>query len=161
MSLRGALPALALAVALAALAAGCGGGGDGDEGERLSAAEYRSQANAICTSYEQKARAVRLEGDTPEAVVAYVDAVLPIGREQVRRLEDLNPPAEDASRHNALILASRDVLASVEALRRAADRRDQAAAREAQRRGAAARRRGNDLAARLGLRACVEVPGLD
>ena len=149
-----------LALAVAALAAaGCSsGGGDGgrDDGGRLSAAEYRAQANAICTNYEQKSRAVQLEGDTPEGVVAYVDEVLPIAREQVRRLEELQPPTEDENRHNAFVLAAREVLASVEALRQAADRRDQAAARAAQQRGETARQRGNRLASQLELEACVE-----
>ena len=95
-----------LAVALAAATAGCGGddkGGGG--GDRLSNAEFVSQANAICKGANDKAAAVKPDLPSsfdPTSAKAtdeqldtfgdYLDEVVGIFRDEVGDLRDLNPP---------------------------------------------------------------------
>ena len=64
----------ALAFAVATLASGCGGGSG-----RLSKAEYAKRADAICTKYNAKLKALARPTGISE-LPAYVDRALPLAR---------------------------------------------------------------------------------
>src|SRR2546423_12486539 len=81
--------ALAFAIVLAIVVAGCGGGSG-----RLSKAEYAKRADAICTKYNAKIRAL----GRPTAISglpAYVDKALPLARKGDDELRSLKPPKDE------------------------------------------------------------------
>ena len=91
----GALPGLGV-VALAVATAGCG-----EDADRLSAEEFRRQADAICAAanaeIDEAASEVLFSGGEPsdEDVAAFVtERLLPNIREQIADLRALNPPEE-------------------------------------------------------------------
>lgn len=101
------LACLALVVCASALgAAGCGGG-DGGGGERLSKADFVSQANTICRDANKEAEGLKpdLPSDfdpTSESVTDdqldtfgdYIEEITGIFRDQVDELRGLKPPED-------------------------------------------------------------------
>src|SRR5919198_915461 len=81
-----------LALAVVSLAAGCGGGGGG--GGRLSKEEYAKQADAICTKYNAKLKALARPTGISE-LPAYVDRALPLARKGDDELWALKPPKDE------------------------------------------------------------------
>ena len=78
-----------LAAAVVGLVSGCGGGSG-----RLSKAEYAKRADAICTKYNAKIRAL----GRPTAISglpAYVDKALPLARKGDDELRALEPPKDE------------------------------------------------------------------
>jgi hypothetical protein len=92
--------------ALAAFVGGCGGGG---EDSNLTKAEYTKQADEICVkrkkewksdlaSYEKEVLEQKANNDsaaqTELAEAVLQESMLPALQEQVKQLEELNPPEE-------------------------------------------------------------------
>ena len=81
----------AAAVALATLfATGCGGDGGND---KLTAEEFRQQADAICAEFESKLDAVE-QPSSPDDLKRFIDDAVPIIEEGTQKLHDLDPPEE-------------------------------------------------------------------
>jgi uncharacterized cupredoxin-like copper-binding protein len=102
-----------LALAGTALA-GCGGGGD-----RLSASEFRTRANAVCTEGNDDLDALVEDlPDEPEAedVQQLVEDIVPIADRMIEDLRELEPPEDLEARYD-------EALESAEAAR---DRLDEA-----------------------------------
>lgn len=102
---------LAGGVVLALLVAGCGGG-DGETATSTTTAISKRvlvrKANAACKKDNEEI-AVGFEklGNEPggDEVKFVRENVLPIREEQLRRLKELGPPAEDAASYEKLIAA--------------------------------------------------------
>lgn len=86
--------ALALALAIG-LAAGCGGGSG-----RLSIAEYRERADAICTTANSDLARLGEPGSAADLEM-FLRAGLAIGRTELGDLRALAPPAKSARDHDA------------------------------------------------------------
>ena len=99
--------------------AGCGDGDDGPE--RLTQAEFASQANTICQVSTSRVEAAAAEafpegGPTPteEAVVAFAEEkAIPAIEEQVRDLDALVPPEDVEARFEEAVAKARAVLDEV------------------------------------------------
>jgi len=138
-----------LAVAVAGLAAGCGGGG------RLSKAEYAKRADAICTKYNAKLKAVaRPTGIS--GLPAYVDRALPLARKGDDELRALRPPKDEEKTAKEWLDQNDSVVGSMERLRDAAKKGDRAGIQTALNEASAANRTANGLARRLGLSVCAQ-----
>jgi hypothetical protein len=90
---RGRVPAatLLLVPVLAGCLGGGGGGSSGGGGTQLSAAEYRSQAAAICTSYRAKLAKLPTPSDLAGLAEQGTRAV-DLQQEEVNALRRLTPP---------------------------------------------------------------------
>ncbi|HEX5467513.1 MAG TPA: hypothetical protein VFW80_00540 [Gaiellaceae bacterium] len=141
--------AAALVGILGLLVAACGGGG----GERLSKAEFTTQANAICGKYEKQLKAL----DAPtslEEVPDLVDKALAILNKEVDEISDLNPPEELEDQFDALIEQTNNTKAAADDLADAAKANDEDAVQQALDEGNAASTRADQIAGQLGLDAC-------
>ena len=142
---------VALAVVVLGLAAGCGGGGDG----RLSKAEYAKRADAICTKYNAKIRAL----GRPTAISglpAYVDKALPLARKGDEELSALKPPKDEEQTAKEWLDQNDSVVGSMERLRDAAKKGDRAGIQTALNEATSANRTANGLARQLGLKICAQ-----
>ena len=79
-----------------AIVAGCGGGGDDDTSGSLSAAEFRTQADAICqTSNDSLATLTEPTASSSSAeVAAFLTAGLEATDAEIAKLRALDPPAD-------------------------------------------------------------------
>lgn len=102
----------ALLAATLALA-GCGGGDDG--GDRLSADEYRTQANAICAEANEDLRDLE-PPDSLESMRDFVDEAEPIAEDATVKLEDLEPPEDLEATHERWIAQNRRMITLLEEL---------------------------------------------
>jgi hypothetical protein len=99
-----------LVIAAGVMLAGCGGGG-----ERLSASEYRSKADAICRAANQKLKGLG-NPSTPGNLRSLVKKAKPIAKDAIDDLAALEPPKElesrvdDWNRKNEELLARLDEL---------------------------------------------------
>ena len=140
----------ALAFAIAILVAGCGGGSS-----RLSKAEYAKRADAICTKYNAKIRAL----GRPTAISglpAYVDKALPLARKGDDELRALKPPKDEEQTTKEWLDQNDSVVGSMERLRNAAKKGDRAGIQTALNEASSANQTANGLARRLGLRVCAQ-----
>jgi hypothetical protein len=138
-----------LAVVVAGLAAGCGGGSG-----RLSKAEYAKRADAICTKYNAKIRAL----GRPTAISglpAYVDKALPLARKGDDELGALKPPKDEERTAKEWLDQNDSVVGSMERLRDAAKKGDRPGIQTALNEATSANRTANGLARRLGLEVCA------
>ena len=139
------------ALAVAVAVAGCGGG----DGERLSKAEFISQADAVCTKYEARLDALGQPTNVAE-LRSFADKALPIAKDGRKELGQLTPPADLQDTYDAWLDQGDEAIDIVERLREAAADGDEAEiqqiARDAQRADAEA----NRLAEQIGFEQCGE-----
>lgn len=135
-----------LALVVAALG-GCGG----DDGDALTAAEYRTQANAICAETQEQLDDVELEGND---VAAYFDETIPIAEDRRDRLDDLQPPEELGEAHDRMVSSLDDVIGAAEDLKSAAESTDAEEIQAATARGAEHQESLDDAAEELGVDDC-------
>jgi hypothetical protein len=91
---------MGLALALAVVVAGCGGKGGG--GDRLTKPDFIKQADAICAAAHTKEQAVDFPATDPKSasdadlkkLADAIDAATKIDRQEIKDLQDLNPPAD-------------------------------------------------------------------
>ena len=141
------------AVVALAFAAGCGG----DDGP--SAEDYARQGNEVCRQANADAKDIeRPSSDTSEAVEAYAIAFLPIAKQRLEGLRELEPTEEHQRFHDRLILEQERFVAAVETLGEAAGRDDRATAARAAQEGASAAGRSALLFRELGLDTCAASP---
>jgi hypothetical protein len=141
---------IAFLVLLAAVFAGCGGDGDDD---RLTAEEFRQQADAICVDFEGRLD----ELGTPESLddlQGLVDDAVPILEEGTNELEQLQPPEEFEEDWDRAMEINREQLDTVRELRTAVEEGDQARIAELLQEANAAREESDQIAADLGLEQC-------
>jgi hypothetical protein len=141
---------VALTVAVVGLVAGCGGSSG-----RLSKAEYAKRADAICTKYNAKLKALaRPTGIS--GLPAYVDKALPLARKGDDELRALEPPKDEERTAKEWLDQNDSVVGSMERLRDAAKKGDRAGIQTALNEASSANRTANGLARRLGLTVCAQ-----
>ncbi len=146
------LPAIALLAAAGLIAVGCGGGGDGG---RLSEAEFRAQANAVCLKYDERIEALG-EPESLEEVPEFVDQALPIIEEGVAELRELEPPEELEADYDRMLAETERSVGVAQRLRDAAAEGDQQALQDAFEEGNAADSQSDRIARELGLDECAD-----
>jgi hypothetical protein len=134
---------------LVLLVTACGGGG----GDRLSKAEFQSQANAICAKYEKQLKAIGSPTSLDE-IPDLVGQALVILDKEIDEVSALNPPEELQDTFDQLIAATNKTKAAADDLSEAAKSGDQAAVQKALEEGNAASKEADDLAGNLGLESC-------
>lgn len=87
--LRRPVAGIATLGAAAALITGCGGGGS----DSLSAAEFRTQADAICADYNAKA-ATLTDPSSPAEYLTSLKEIVPLQDAQLAKLKALKAPSE-------------------------------------------------------------------
>ena len=142
--------------------AGCGGSGGGGDEQRLTAAEFRTQADAICAETQTKLNAIEDPGVDPSTadlaefgkLAAALEKVADLNRDQAKALEALVPPAafEDVFDESMALLD--EGVASLDDAAKAAKRGDQNALTRSMAAAGAKAAAANQGAARLGLKAC-------
>ena len=132
--------------------AGCGGG------NRLSASEYREQAQEICTTATREAAVLAPPTDDADSVAEYGDAVAEIRERETVALDELEPPGEIEAGHRQLVDASGAIVRSLRDLARAAEREDRDAAAAAAATGDRAADQARRAAEELELPSCGQ-PG--
>jgi hypothetical protein len=114
-----------LIAALLALSA-CGGGG------RLSKAEFRAKANAICSKYNAKIKgALANVSNDPRSLAAGMDRALGYIKKGTKELDDLDPPKAYDAKYRELSRINHDEIATGQKLADAARANDQAAIQSA------------------------------
>src|SRR5213592_390698 len=99
------------------LAAGCG------SSSQLSREEYSKRADAICTKYNAKIKALGQPGSI-RALPGYVDNALPIARKGTDELRGLKPPKDEEKTAKEWLDQNDSVVAAIERLRDAAKHAD-------------------------------------
>ena len=140
----------ALAFAVATLAAGCGGGSG-----RLSKAEYAKRADAICTKYNAKLKALARPTGISE-LPSYVKKALPLARKGDDELRALEPPKDEEQSAKEWLDQNDSVVGSMERLRDAAKKGDRTGIQTALNEASSANQTANRLARSLGLRVCAQ-----
>jgi hypothetical protein len=101
--------------ALGLLSAGCGGGddsGSGGGGDTLTAAAWRTQADAICT--DAKTQLDALGQPTEEDLVGFLKKGLAIATARADKIASLRPPAELADTQSKVVTLLRDTNAKIQ-----------------------------------------------
>src|ERR671937_2675523 len=109
-----------VALTVAALAAGCGGGSG-----RLSKTGYAKRADAICTKYNAKLKALPRPAGISE-LPAYVGRALPLARKGDDELRALKPPKDEEQTAKEWLDQNDPVVGSMERVRDAAEKSDRA-----------------------------------
>jgi hypothetical protein len=134
------------------LASACGGDGSGD---RLSAEEFREQANAICAEYEGKVAELD-SPSTPEEIPGYVEEVIPVVEAGLAELRNLKPPEELEEDYQAMLDETANAIPAARSLSEAAVDQDAAAVQEAIAQGQRADAASDRIANELGLDECAQ-----
>jgi hypothetical protein len=138
-----------LALVAVLLAAGCG------SSSRLSPEEYSKRADAICTKYNAKIKALGQPGSI-RALPGYVDRALPIARKGTDELRGLKPPKDEEKTAKEWLDQNDSVVAAMERLRDAAKHADRTGVQAALTDASSANRAANGFARQLGLRVCAQ-----
>ena len=92
-------------LAVALLASGClgsGGSSSGSSSPRLTVAEYRTQASAICATYRHRIAALGTPSDLQALAVAGSKAI-DLQAAEVRELRALRPPQSEAGKVDSML----------------------------------------------------------
>jgi hypothetical protein len=143
---------LAALATLAAAVLGACGGGDGS-GERLSEEEFREQANAICTDYNEQIADLGTP-TSPADIPDYVERGIPIIEEGIAKLRELNPPEDIADDYDTMLDETEKAIPAARQLSDAAADQDAEAVQEAISLGQEADAESDRIARELGLDEC-------
>ncbi len=142
---------LALVIALALGSAGCGGEGGG---ERLTAQEFRDQANRICTDLDKELEGLGDPGSLDE-LSTQLEAGREIFEDALGQLRGLRPPEDLQADYDRLLATGDDALEALSSMQEAAEDGDaeevQQIATEAEREDQTS----DEIAQGLGLDACA------
>ena len=141
---------VAFAVVVVGLVAGCGGGSG-----RLSKEEYAKRADAVCTKYNAKLKALT-RPTSIGALPDYVDKALPLARKGDEELRALKPPKDEEQTAKEWLDQNDSVVGSMERLRDAAKKGDRSGIQTALNEATSANRTANGLARQLGLKVCAQ-----
>jgi hypothetical protein len=151
--------ALLTFVASASLAgAGCGGGGGGGSGDRLTAAEFRQAADAICAEYDQKIQDLG-EPESLEDLTDFIGRAIPIIEEGFNELEELQPPEELEADWDRAMEVNAENLQLTKDLQAAAEAGNDQEVQEILARASQNEEETDRLARELGLQRCGEESG--
>lgn len=139
-----------LSALAAAVLAACGGG----SGDRLSEEEFREQANAICTDYNEQIADLG-SPTSPEDIPDYVERGIPIIEEGIAKLRELNPPEAMADEYDRMLDETEKTIPVARQLSEAAADEDAEAVQEAISLGQEADAESDRLARELGLESCA------
>lgn len=137
---------------LLTVAAGCGGG------ERLSKAAYTKEADAICAKYDRQLESVEREldrVDSPEEAARAIDRGIPIVKEGVAKLRELEPPEELEKDVDRWLELNEENTKSLEKLRDAARKGDMQRVSEIATEGQETEQRSDEIARKIGLEDCA------
>jgi hypothetical protein len=137
-------PALALAVA------GCGGGG-----ERLTRAEYATQADAICAKYERKTDALDDPSNLAD-LARLAEVTLPLIDDARAELAELRPPENEQATVDRWLGQFDTFTTDLTEIREKAEANDIGAVREALTKAQGHNTQSNELARQLGMRECAD-----
>ena len=135
--------------AVVLLAAGCAGGGDA-----LSREEYLTRANAICRDYHARINRVP-RADTEAGFVRYLDRTLPLAREQVDKIAELEPPEDMQAEVDKMLADVRSLYALAGELREATKERQRNRVADIIERSNQVGARADSRARAIGLRDCA------
>jgi ABC-type glycerol-3-phosphate transport system substrate-binding protein len=141
-----------LATLSAAVLAACGGGDASSE--RLSEEEFREQANAICTDYNEQIADLG-SPTSPEDISDYVERGIPIIQEGIAKLRELNPPEDMADDYDRMLDETEKTIPVARQLSEAAADEDAEAVQEAISLGQEADAESDRIARALGLESCA------
>jgi ABC-type glycerol-3-phosphate transport system substrate-binding protein len=141
-----------LATLSAAVLAACGGGDASSE--RLSEEEFREQANAICTDYNEQIADLG-SPTSPEDIPDYVERGIPIIQEGIAKLRELNPPEDMADDYDRMLDETEKTIPVARQLSEAAADEDAEAVQEAISLGQEADAESDRIARELGLESCA------
>jgi hypothetical protein len=145
------LAGVAFLAAAGLLAAGCGGGSDG----RLSEAEFREQANAICSEYDGRIEDLGEPGSLEE-VPEFVNQAIPVIEDGLAELRELEPPEELEADYDRMLDETEKSVGVAERLRDAAAEGSRQAVQDALEEGNAADSESDRIARELGLEECAD-----
>ena len=138
-----------LVVALLTLSA-CGGGG------RLSKADFRTKANAICSKYNARIkRALANVSNDPQSLASAVDRALGYIKKATQELDDLDPPKAYDAKYEELSRLNHDEISTGQKLADAARANDKAAIQSAIAQLESQGKDSDRLATELGLDSCA------
>lgn len=146
---------LALVASAALAAAGCGGGGGGGSGDRLTAAEFRQAADAICAEYDQKIEDLG-QPESLEDLTAFIGRAIPIIEEGFNKLEELQPPEELEADWNRAMEVNGENLQLTKDLQAAAESGNEERVQEILAQAGQNEEETDRLARELGLQRCGE-----
>jgi ABC-type glycerol-3-phosphate transport system substrate-binding protein len=141
-----------LATLSAAVLAACGGGDASSE--RLSEEDFREQANAICTDYNEQIADLGSPA-SPEDIPDYVERGIPIIEEGIAKLRELNPPEELADDYDRMLDETEKTIPVARQLSEAAADEDAEAVQEAISLGQEADAESDRIAREMGLESCA------
>jgi hypothetical protein len=140
----------AFAVALGvALLAGCGGGGS----KPLTRQEYASKADAICSKYNAKVKALGTPSNLPD-LTKVVDETLPIIDDAIAELKKLKPPAGEQGVASQWLVQVQALADDLRDLRDKAKANDLQAIQGILPKAQVHTTRSNQLASQLGMTVC-------
>jgi hypothetical protein len=139
--------AFVLVMGLLAAAAGCGGDGDGAK------KTYVQSANEVCARTAERVKALPQANDAP-GVVAHLQQLATVMRDQATALRQLTPPPKDATVLEGMVAQIELTSANLGAAATAKNQRDESGASAALARAGAAIRNANTAARRYGLSRC-------
>jgi hypothetical protein len=144
----------ALPVAFVVLALAACSGGDG----RLSKAEYTQQADAICTKYD--AELAKLPAPrTIDALATMAVQAKAIAAEGAAKLRALEPPKELEKQAGEWLALNDENVKDIEAMRAAAAAGNRVKVQEIARDAQRNETKADELARKLGLKACASSTG--
>ncbi len=139
------------------VAGGCGGGGGsgggGGGGERLSRADYASQADAICRKYNKRTKALGNVRSLSDLAKAF-DRALPLLENALAELGTLRPPENEQNTVSRWLAQSQVLKRDLEQIRDRARAKDMKSVQSLFAKATRDDQRGNELARTLGMKVC-------
>jgi hypothetical protein len=137
-----------------AVVVGSGCGGDDAGGDRLSADEFRQQANAICEKYDEKIQAIA-SPSSPAEIPEFISEGIPLLRQGIAELRALEPPADLEADYDHMLDETQKAIPAAQKLAEAAKKNDAEAVQEAIQEGEQADSASDELATKLQLDKCA------
>jgi hypothetical protein len=136
--------------------AGCGG--DGGGGDDTTRAEWAAAANEVCSTYGRRITALGTP-TTPAGAEAFIRRAIPVAREEVAKLRELETPEDDAAKIDRMLDQVEQGIGALQSVLSARASGDQAAVDAATQRGRQASEASNRTATELGATDCAAQPG--
>jgi hypothetical protein len=137
--------------------AGCGGGGGNSSGggDRLSRSEFAAKADAICSKYNAKTKALGNAKNLADLATVF-DRALPLLESAISELRALKPPANEQNTVERWLAQSEVAKHDLGEMRDRAKAKDVKGVQDAFTRASADNKESNRLAAKLGLKVCAK-----
>jgi hypothetical protein len=133
--------------------AGC----SGDDGGGTTRGEWAAEANQVCRAYGRRIAALGTP-TTPAGAEGFIRRAIPIAREEVVKLRELDAPEADAAKIDRMLDQVEQGIGALQGVLSARAGGDQAAVDEATQRGRRASDASNRIARELGASECAATP---